>query len=65
MSKAMVDIGSEVWVDVASVLVVQPRFQNDDGVHKLPGCAVYLTGTEDPFYGSDPVRDVINRLASA
>jgi hypothetical protein len=64
VNKAMVNIGGDVWVDVASVLVVQPRTENG-GLYRIPGCTVFLAGSDDPVYGTDAVPEVIQNLAKA
>lgn len=65
LQKAMVDIGGDVWVDGESVLVVQPRTVDGDGVRRLPGCTVFLRGEVDPVYGEDEPEAVVRRLSLA
>lgn len=65
LQKAMVDIGGDVWVDVESVLIVQPRTVDGDGVRKLPGCVVILRGDAEPVYGAAQPAEVVQRLARA
>lgn len=65
MDKAMIDIGENVWVDVASILIVQPRTAGDDGVRRLPGCTVYLArpGGIEAVDGTDSPLDIVKRIA--
>lgn len=63
--KTLIDIGGNVWVDAAAIVVVQPRTADGDPLKKIPGCAVFVTGDNEPVYGEDSVNDVIDTIRRA
>lgn len=65
IDKALINIGGNVWVDIMSITVVQPRILDGDPLKKVPGCVVFLTGDNEPVYGEDDPTDVIATINAA
>jgi hypothetical protein len=67
MDKLMIEVGGNVWIDVASILIVEPRTVDNDRVHRIPGSTAYLTtptGVETVDASIEPDA-VIERLVRA
>jgi hypothetical protein len=64
MGKLMIDIGGNVWVDLAAILIVEQRTVNNDRITKEPGSTVTLArpGGVETVDGSDGPLDIIRRM---